>query len=135
MSVERSDPGRGPARPAWFPGAKAPCASASDDGSAGSSATTRGLRSAVACRALFSRRRVSALAAFAAALFVWSTVGAQPTPWGPAEDASSMTKIERQTKQMVKSLERQRIAWVRGVYLPTEITLAAGETGVRLAGS
>lgn len=68
-------------------------------------------------------------------LFVWSTAGARETLWGPAEDASSMTRIERRTKQMIKSLERQRIAWVRGVYLPPEITLAGGETGIRLAGS
>lgn len=68
-------------------------------------------------------------------LFIWSTDGAGETPWGTAEDASSITKFERRTKELVKSLERQRIAWVRGVYLPPEITLAEGQTGIRLAGS
>ena len=38
-------------------------------------------------------------------------------------------------KRLVKSLELQRVAWVRGVYLPPEITLAAGDSGIRLAGS
>jgi len=68
-------------------------------------------------------------------LVVWSVTGARETPWGLALDTSTMTKLEGQTRRLVKSLERQRIAWVRGVYLPTEITLAANSSGVRLAGS
>ncbi|MCZ6726756.1 MAG: hypothetical protein O7A98_05310 [Acidobacteria bacterium] len=68
-------------------------------------------------------------------LVVWSTTGARDTPWGVAADASSMHKLERQTRRLVKSLERQRIAWVRGVYLPPEITLATGSPAVRFTGS
>jgi len=68
-------------------------------------------------------------------LFIWSTDGAGETPWGMAEDASSMSKIGRRTKQMIRELERQRIAWVRGVFLPPEISLAEGQGGIRLAGS
>lgn len=68
-------------------------------------------------------------------LYVWSTDGPRETPWGPAGDASSMTRIGRRTKEMVKSLERQRIAWVRGVFLPPEIEIADDDVGVRLAGS
>ena len=68
-------------------------------------------------------------------LVVWSTAGAGDTPWGPAADTSSWNRMERQTRMLTKSLERQRIAWVRGVYLPDEVTLSATDSGIRLAGS
>ena len=38
-------------------------------------------------------------------------------------------------RRLVKSLERQRIAWVRGVYLPDEITTSGADPAIRLAGS
>jgi hypothetical protein len=68
-------------------------------------------------------------------LQVWSTTGERSTPWGPAADASSMNRLERRTRKLVESVERQRIAWVRGVHLPSEITLASEVGGIRLAGS
>jgi hypothetical protein len=68
-------------------------------------------------------------------LVVWSTTGERDTPWGIASDASSMAKIERQTKLLFKAMDRQRIAWVRGVYLPPEISLHPDTLGVRLAGT
>jgi hypothetical protein len=68
-------------------------------------------------------------------LIVWSTTGARDTPWGPAADVSSITRLERETRLLTKAIERQRIAWVRGVYLPPEVTVAAGAPGIRLAGT
>lgn len=68
-------------------------------------------------------------------LVVWSTAGAVDTPWGPAEDVSSMTRLERATKRLMGAMDRQRIAWVRGVYLPPEVSLTAAVSGIRLAGT
>jgi hypothetical protein len=68
-------------------------------------------------------------------LVVWSTEGAVDTPWGPAADVSSITRLERQTRILLKAVDRQRIAWVRGVYLPPEISLQAAGSGIRLAGT
>lgn len=66
---------------------------------------------------------------------VWSTEGERETPWGRAKDISSMGKFQRVTKQLVKRMQLQRIAWVRGVYHPPQISLDPSETGIRLAGT
>ncbi len=84
----------------------------------------------------FSAREVGHfLAQLHVPLRVWSTTGERATPWGPAADVSSMYRLERRTRELVQSVERQRIAWVRGVHLPREITLASDGDGIRLAGS
>lgn len=68
-------------------------------------------------------------------LFVWTTAPESETAWGPAADVSTRSKFERETRQVVKRLEAQRIAWVEGVYQPPEVSLAPDADGIHLAGS
>ncbi|MDH3403402.1 MAG: hypothetical protein OES32_02185 [Acidobacteriota bacterium] len=82
-----------------------------------------------------AREAADFLAQLHVPVWIWSTAGEGDTPWGRAADASSMAQIETQARLLAKSLERQRIAWVRGIHPPMEITLGGGTDGVRLAGS
>ncbi len=68
-------------------------------------------------------------------LVVWSTEGEVDTPWGPAANVSTMAKLERETRRVVKLLEAQRIAWVHGVFQPPEVSLGPSTVGIHLAGS
>jgi len=70
-------------------------------------------------------------------LEVWSTDPDGPdreTAWGPVVEVSSVAKLATAFRRLSKGLERQRIAWITGRYLPSEIF--ADEAGaVRVAGS
>jgi len=69
-------------------------------------------------------------------LYVWSTgrkPGA-PSPWGPCEIVGTVNSLRRSARDLESDLERQRIVWIEGAHLPTEIGIADGATGIRLAG-
>lgn len=65
---------------------------------------------------------------------VWSLVKDGTAPgWGETEDASTLLKLERAYKRLVRDLERQRIAWVAGTHLPQSIEVVDGGPDLRLA--
>jgi hypothetical protein len=60
-------------------------------------------------------------------LFVWSTHPSAATAnsgWGDVIDVSTDIKMARATKELFKAVERQRMIWLDGIYLPQEIVLA-----------
>ncbi len=65
------------------------------------------------------------LESLAVPLFVWSVDPAYTdSVWGPAEDVSSARHMSRATREIFKALESQRIAWLEGIHLPEQITVA-----------
>jgi hypothetical protein len=73
-------------------------------------------------------------------LVVWSA-GPVPLPaaladWGPSEDASTPTKMEKAATRLKTLLAAQRIVWLQGLHLPQEIALAEDSNApLRFAGS
>jgi hypothetical protein len=65
---------------------------------------------------------------------VWS-VAEQASPvasrFGVVVDASTRSRFESATGSLSKLLDRQRIVWVVGSFLPHEVELAAGASGVK----
>jgi hypothetical protein len=70
-------------------------------------------------------------------LHLWSVAPEEPAPeaWGEAADISSRTKLDKAVRKLLKELESQRVVWVKGIYLPNEISLSAKADGLRLAGA
>ena len=68
-------------------------------------------------------------------LVVWSTRDGDPIEgWGVATDISSVSKLRKASRAVIRRLRRQWIVWVEGQHLPREIELDAGAHGFRLAG-
>lgn len=66
-------------------------------------------------------------------LFVWSATGSDPhQAWGELTDISSVTKLEKAVRALGKALERQRIVWLSGTYLPQDIALSTRARGLSL---
>jgi len=70
-------------------------------------------------------------------LHVWSVAPKEATPegWGEPIDVSSRTRLDKAVRKLLKELESQRVVWVKGIYLPNEISLAADVKDLRLAGA
>lgn len=72
-------------------------------------------------------------------LFVWSPLAevAQTAdgPWGSLTDVSSRLRYARGVKELVKTVERQRVVWIEGDWLPQEVSLGSDAAGLRLAGA
>jgi len=69
-------------------------------------------------------------------LVVWRTekVGdSLASSWGESADVTTVSRLEREVRRLVKSLGRQRIVWLRGDHLSTSISLSATASGVQLA--
>jgi hypothetical protein len=68
-------------------------------------------------------------------LVVWS-VEEYPSAdsWGLAEITTGAGSIDKASRRLLKSLDRQWIVWVEGRQLPYEIEIADNELGIRLAG-
>lgn len=67
-------------------------------------------------------------------LFVWSvspesTLGG--SEWNQAVDTSSRVKMQRASRQLTDTVERQRIVWLEGRHLPQKIRLTTEAEGVR----
>jgi hypothetical protein len=71
-------------------------------------------------------------------LHVWSVLAPDSkktvTSWGPAEDASSAGAMDAAVGRLRTALSLQRIVWIEGRHLPCDVTLAASQGSLRLAG-
>jgi hypothetical protein len=56
------------------------------------------------------------------------------TGWGKVKRVANLRQLDAALRTLERRLESQRIVWVRGAHLPQSIELAAGVSGVRLAG-
>ena len=68
-------------------------------------------------------------------LIVWTTRPGEPieqSGWGEAIDVSTDMKMARATKELFKAVERQRMIWLDGTYLPQRIELAPEVSSVSL---
>lgn len=66
-------------------------------------------------------------------LYVWSPYPQPPdSPWGEIEDISSPSRFRTAVKQLSESVDRQRIVWFEGRYLPQEIEMVARVPGISL---
>jgi hypothetical protein len=71
-------------------------------------------------------------------LHVWSTL--RPSDkhavktWGPIEDVSSATGLARALSRALASVRSQRIVWIKGQHLPSDVTLASSVSDLALAG-
>jgi hypothetical protein len=52
--------------------------------------------------------------------------------WEPTTLVSDPAALEQAVRELAESLDRQRIVWVRGTYLPQEIALSPQAAGIRL---
>ena len=71
-------------------------------------------------------------------LFVWTTRPGEvvaASGWGDATDVSTDMKMARATKELYRVIERQRMVWLDGIYLPQEIELAPQAAHVSLVDS
>jgi hypothetical protein len=67
-------------------------------------------------------------------LVVWSVESKAPEgPWGPAENVSSLGRLGKASKRLMKGLDRQWVVWVEGRHLPSAVELAPNDLGIRLA--
>jgi len=56
--------------------------------------------------------------------------------WGPLnDDVAGVGDLLAACRGLRDLVDRQRVAWVEGAWLPGEVTLATGETGLSLAGA
>jgi len=53
--------------------------------------------------------------------------------WGQAESISTLRKFEKAVKKVAGELERQRIVWVEGEFLPQQVSLSPQASAVALA--
>lgn len=88
------------------------------------------LYSAAAVRRYLARMRVP--------IAVWVT--GKPSEelladWGDARRTDSVTSFERAARELGDRLDRQRVAWVEGRYLPDRVFVADGEHRARVAGA
>ena len=74
-------------------------------------------------------------------LYVWS-FAASDSGWGEATDLGDLdrpretvSRLERATRTLQRSLKTQRVVWLEGRHLPQQVELGAEAMGVRLAGS
>ena len=67
-------------------------------------------------------------------LFVWSLEDTAPerSPWGEVTAVGTRSALRSAYARLRETLDAQRVLWVEGRYLPQEIELAAGATGVEL---
>jgi hypothetical protein len=67
-------------------------------------------------------------------LFVWSLEDRPPegSPWGAVTAVGTRSGLRGAYARLRESLDEQRVLWVEGRYLPQEIELAGGATGVEL---
>ncbi len=65
-------------------------------------------------------------------LKVWTTSRRRSTAWGKADRILPRARLDSEWRRLLESLDRQRIAWVRGSHLPQSIELAPIE-GIELA--
>ena len=72
-------------------------------------------------------------------LCVWSVLAPDSkktvTSWGPAEDASTAEAMDAAVGRLRAALSLQRIVWIEGRHLPSDITLVASQPSFRLAGA
>ena len=61
-------------------------------------------------------------------------MGRERDSWGLAEITTGAGSIDKASRRLLKSLDRQWIVWVEGRQLPYEIEIADNELGIRLAG-
>jgi hypothetical protein len=68
-------------------------------------------------------------------LSVWSVArtGGETTPWGEVVDVSNLPAFERAVRALVRSLDRQVIAWIGGRHLPQTIELAGEDPSFSIA--
>lgn len=66
-------------------------------------------------------------------LYVWTVSSDEPSsapdPWADADGTAeiySLQSLKRAVRQLERDLERQRILWVEGRYLPSELAIADG---------
>jgi hypothetical protein len=62
-------------------------------------------------------------------LFVWRLErwrGPAPDPWGPTRGIANANELVRALDELTAELRQQRIAWLEGSFLPTEIEVAGG---------
>jgi hypothetical protein len=68
---------------------------------------------------------------------VWSLKSLTDQPlaksWGEVEDVSSVKRLEKAVERLKANLAAQRVVWVRGRFLPQEITLSEKAAGIELA--
>jgi hypothetical protein len=73
------------------------------------------------------------LATIGVPLRVWSLLGIGRTKWSNSEDVSSFFKFTLAVDRLRSELDRQRLVWVEGDWIPGEITLTANAPpGVKL---
>jgi len=79
------------------------------------------------------------LAAIRVPLFVWKVKKGRSDSaerWQPTVDVTTTYRLERALEELVETLDRQRIAWVEGAYLPTELAVSDQATpGLRAVAS
>lgn len=71
-------------------------------------------------------------------LFVWSLYGDKTRmakEWGPVEDISSTAHLSDAVRRLRTELERQRIVWLDGRYLPDTVALNPAAQGVEIVGA
>lgn len=57
-------------------------------------------------------------------LLVWTTGEDRNLPWGEARRLTNPRSVERAIAELRRIVDRQRIAWVRGLHLPQEIEVS-----------
>ena len=67
-------------------------------------------------------------------LFVWTLEDAAPerSPWGEVAAVGTRSSLRAAYARLRDSLDSQRILWVEGRYLPQEIELEPGASGIEL---
>ncbi len=65
-------------------------------------------------------------------LHVWTPAPETETDWGPAREVSSWTRLSAAARDLLASLERQRIVWLEGSHLPGEVELSPRSAGLSL---
>jgi hypothetical protein len=73
------------------------------------------------------------LAQLGVPLQVW-TIDKPSEDWPVTGPADSLTQLKRRWSELLERVENQRVAWVKGRYLPGEITVEDASQRVKLAG-
>jgi len=67
-------------------------------------------------------------------LFVWSLEEEPPagSPWGDVAAVGTRSSLRAAYARLRDTLDTQKILWAQGRYLPQEIQLVPGTTGIEL---
>ncbi len=65
--------------------------------------------------------------------FVWRTADGGAGDWGEGRPITTLSRLERELKAVLRHLQSQRIVWIEGLHLPQAISLAEGGEDVRMA--